>query len=1516
MLGALASQWTSASRQTIATATAKAKATTTSTVTQPPSTLADENSTPPDVDDDTNTTGQVPYENAAAKAAAAVVDEYCVVFTEMKLGLTLQRYKGLQLALVEAIKTPPALPSNSLNDSSASAGQASTEVADHAARAAAASAVEGLSLREANLPVYNAPSIGDVIIAVGGDYVTRCNYETTIDMLRTAPRPLVITFRKPHFLEETNAANATPNGSRMGSPLANSRHHGGVGSGGNLKSSNKGSSNTDGSPLSLSAPVSLLPGPGEMDVEVFDRQSLDGLSLARGGGDGNTLVLKSTEAYMTNWRMKQQNSKSTPLSSREEAEAASATQGEVGATLDEAGSLANGSTRRTTRLKKTRGSRSHRPVLPRCGAVLVAIDGKSIQGFGFDQAVATLLATNASPTSDANASNNSNNDNRNSQASKKKLMLRFREVETWAPRDTLSVSFAGLQFLAIDDCGGFRDLPLLKVGCGSVSATADLGTGRPWRWLNLRPHVRGLRLLVASHDLVIEYFNRRIGCWEPLLEPCDLRLDLEAEYRPQEGIDEGESHLMPSGTTSNERTTQGNKVADDDDGISGWFRGDVALRASTSGAVSVNVTEAALELLVNVAAEWETASAAAAMDKTSEVCAENKGGNSTSSGNEDATTARIASLAAPSRKPFVFHNATGHDMTFTLAKQHTQASSSSSSSFDEGTTTASDTGGGRGNRRTALSNRLTSHSVAAGAALPFSLDDRGADPLSAEGFLVGSGNSSYGGFTSHADSVHRSHDSSPPLVQVTFADNAFAAITNLPIGRVGVRRATTVAIRNTPLLGSFATTTNSTASSASSAGNNSSSGSGGAAAVPIPLLWEVVLLDGQHHLTLRSAIAVQNNTGSPLEASIPNYAVGREAPGYAWQFELAPAQVVSLPLTVAHAAHLVLKPKGSGRSDNGGASTSSGGSNNAPSSSSGDCATNENNDEFEWSDSVFSGATAAALLTSPSRVKGSVVCRRRNTSGQPSGSSGVGSGLSLPFKWALTPSNALPPCPALLPTTITSLNEVQEDGSNSGGGDDVSTFDDTQQDDPTYTSTSVAGTTTTGGATSEQDLAAATSNMPQCPWAMTLHVHPTAALRSLLPTPLEWSMRSDFSAVAGSSGNAARVVQFLGNGTLKPASRTWLPQVDLKKSFLGQPYSYILSICQSQTAFHLYVHFTCTLSLFNHVSNYFLFIYIYKVGDLSRTEVQICLPNGLSHWSDWVPLSNIVAANNTNTTAASSFTASLGSTSSPLSSSSSSPNSTSSSRLRIPLRDNADGVLCICAELDTRQGYAPTVVFFSEFWLRNLSSLPLVYGTFLAPPSTRSIGAIGGINSGSSSSSSSSGTGRAAPSSTTRNASMYPGAATGDPVGGAGGGDGRGIRGSGRWKCEVGGMANALEVIGGSDAWCAHAAWQDPSIPVVEELFEVVVRESMSDAFNDTLARKKRVRTRLLMHGGDLLSTAASNAAGGLRGGGGQKAVDERLPGPGFRFLHWWEYTPSTKSTNSVFFFNFPAFFHAICKPL
>jgi hypothetical protein len=279
------------------------------------------------------------------------------------------------------------------------------------------------------------------------------------------------------------------------------------------------------------------------------------------------------------------------------------------------------------------------------------------------------------------------------------------------------------------------------------------------------------------------------------------------------------------------------------------------------------------------------------------------------------------------------------------------------------------------------------------------------------------------------------------------------------------------------------------------------------------------LVDGQHHLTLRAAVAVQNNTGAPLETAIPNYAVGRDAPGFAWRRVLAPAEAVSLPLAVAHAAHLLLRP--------------------APRNPPGSYAAGHNDGGalFEWSESVFTGSTGAASLTSGSRVKAAVVCRRKEALLRRTAAAAASPSPSLPSTLVLSTSTALPPCPALLPPPV-------QDSSSSSS-------------DAAATAAGVLESTAAAAA----GLAAATASLLHCPWALTVHAHPAAALRSLLPTPLDWSLRADFAAAAGSGGSSARVVQFLGNGTLEPGTCTWLPQVsaadpklNLLRSFFFQPH--------------------------------------------------------------------------------------------------------------------------------------------------------------------------------------------------------------------------------------------------------------------------------------------------------------------------------------------------------------------------
>lgn len=103
----------------------------------------------------------------------------------------------------------------------------------------------------------------------------------------------------------------------------------------------------------------------------------------------------------------------------------------------------------------------------------------------------------------------------------------------------------------------------LQFGLGAVTVQAAVGSRLPWRWLGAGPEAQGLRLLASTSSLNADYFNPRhrthelnyswhpscgcfsdndylmnfkfitprhvffrLGCWEPILEPCDLRFEV------------------------------------------------------------------------------------------------------------------------------------------------------------------------------------------------------------------------------------------------------------------------------------------------------------------------------------------------------------------------------------------------------------------------------------------------------------------------------------------------------------------------------------------------------------------------------------------------------------------------------------------------------------------------------------------------------------------------------------------------------------------------------------------------------------------------------------------------------------------------------------------------------------------------------------------------------------------------------------------------------------------------------
>ena len=192
--------------------------------------------------------------------------DYTITFQGQKLGLTLQRVPNSQLAFVE--KAP-----------------------------------EG------------GPGIGDVIVAVGGDSVGRNRYETTVETIRTAPRPVTIAFRPS--LGTTTAA-AIAHQQQQEQPRRRQQYQAQHSGNASTVKAARGEASGRPRPSRRPPPPPLAPRPGargrrggpigggggalpdatrgELDVRVLDSGTLDGLVLTR-GGDGQMLVVRSAAAF-------------------------------------------------------------------------------------------------------------------------------------------------------------------------------------------------------------------------------------------------------------------------------------------------------------------------------------------------------------------------------------------------------------------------------------------------------------------------------------------------------------------------------------------------------------------------------------------------------------------------------------------------------------------------------------------------------------------------------------------------------------------------------------------------------------------------------------------------------------------------------------------------------------------------------------------------------------------------------------------------------------------------------------------------------------------------------------------------------------------------------------------------------------------------------------------------------------------------------------------------------------------
>lgn len=165
---------------------------------------------------------------------------------------------------------------------------------------------------------------------------------------------------------------------------------------------------------------------------------------------------------------------------------------------------------------------------PRPGAILVAINGRSVEGETFDRTVALLQdppVLRASPppwsvsggpggvglgSSGKGGSSGSLSSligegytmpappgllgpSKSGRDGGGRLTLRWREVSDWPSRDTLEFRWAGLEAALVaapEDASQKPEAPLLRLAVGAMAVKADVGVALPWRWLGIKTSAR------------------------------------------------------------------------------------------------------------------------------------------------------------------------------------------------------------------------------------------------------------------------------------------------------------------------------------------------------------------------------------------------------------------------------------------------------------------------------------------------------------------------------------------------------------------------------------------------------------------------------------------------------------------------------------------------------------------------------------------------------------------------------------------------------------------------------------------------------------------------------------------------------------------------------------------------------------------------------------------------------------------------------------------------------------------
>ena len=326
----------------------------------------------------------------------------------------------------------------------------------------------------------------------------------------------------------------------------------------------------------------------------------------------------------------------------------------------------------------------------RANAMLVSVEGRSVEGKGYHAALALLQCKTAG------AGGGGREEGRRS------VLVGLRLLGQPARVQEIEMEVGGVSLLAIDDSEG-RDLPLIKAQAQALQARVmervcpRMG-GREGR------REGGVRVLSAAvvGNVQVDYYNGRIGAWEPLVEPVGL----SGSVRREGPAARSSSTSLPLSSSSLTKKTMATTTT---------------LNILTTEALCLNVTDAALDLLLRTSQAWKetparpsslhpslSSTTVAASNTHSAIMAST---TTTFSGSSSSSSSSSSSNSSSRGATYLFQNHSGLPASFWAVRQET----------GEGGGERAGREGGRG-INPHQKGQSPMFMAPAGAAVPFSVD--------------------------------------------------------------------------------------------------------------------------------------------------------------------------------------------------------------------------------------------------------------------------------------------------------------------------------------------------------------------------------------------------------------------------------------------------------------------------------------------------------------------------------------------------------------------------------------------------------------------------------------------------------------------------------------------------------------------------------------------------------------------------------------------------------------------------